>query len=183
MIQKSEERKTYNVKKVNQICIVVLLMIITTAGLTIHGWQCSEAFGNSEEKPFVQKSTPTSSLMRIINSHTAKMLEAIMVGDFNTVIKKSNDISKAGNAIIRMFFPEEKKADQWFAEVGKDPDDPEAVKSMKGEFEKYSNAVIEATGNIAEVAKNRNIAETYKSFEAMLKNACFSCHEVSRAKK
>jgi len=183
MIQKSVERKTYNVKKVNQICIVVLLMIITTTGLTIHGWQCSEAFGNSEEKPFIQKSTPTSSLMRIINSHTAKMLEAIMVGDFNTVIKKSNDISKAGNAIMRMFFPEGKKVDQWFAEVGKDPNDPEAVKSMKEDFEKYSNAVIEASGNIAEVAKNRNIAETYKSFEAMLKNACFACHEVSRAKK
>ena len=108
-------------KKVNQICIAVLLMIITTTGLTIHGWQCSEAFGNSDEKPFIQKSTPTSSLMRIINSHTAKMLEAIMVGDFNTVIKKSNDISKAGNAIMRMFFPEGKKVDQWFTEVGKDP--------------------------------------------------------------
>tara|TARA_B100001964_G_scaffold93337_1_gene104750 strand:+ start:1232 stop:1780 length:549 start_codon:yes stop_codon:yes gene_type:complete len=182
MIQKSEERKTYNVKKVNQICIAVILMIATT-GLTIHGWQCSEAFGNNDEKHFIQKSTPTSSLMRIINSHTAKMLEAIMVGDFTTVIKKSNDISKASNAIMRMFFPEGKKVDQWFTEIGKDPGDPEAVKSMKENFERYSNAVIEASGNIAEVAKNRNIAETYKNFEAMLKNACFTCHEVSRAKK
>ncbi len=171
------------VKKINQICIAVFIMTIITLGLTIHDWQCSEVYGNSDETPFVQKSTPTSSLMRIINSHAAKMLEAIMVGDFNTVIKKSNDITKAGNAIMRMFFPEGKKVDQWFAEVGKDPNDPEAVKSMKENFEKYSNAVIEASGNIAEVAKNRNIAETYKSFEAMLKNACFACHEVSRAKK
>ncbi len=101
-----------------------------------------------------------------------------MVGDFNTVIKKSNDVSKAGSAIMKMFFPEGKKVDQWFTEVGKDLDDPEAVKSMKVKFERYSNAVIEATGNIAEVAKNRNIAETYKSFERMLKNACFACHEV-----
>ena len=106
-----------------------------------------------------------------------------MVGDFNTVIKKSNDISKAGNAIIRMFFPEGKQVDQWFSEVGKNPDDPEAIKSMKEDFERYSKAVIEASGNIAEVAKNGNIAETYESFEAMLKNACFACHEVSRAKK
>ena len=170
-------------KKINQICFAVFIMTIIALGLTIHGWQCSEAFGNSGEKPFVQKSTPTSSLMRIINSHTAKMLESIMVGDFNTVIKKSNDISKAGNAIIRMFFPEGKQVDQWFSEVGKDPDDPEAVKSMKEDFERYSKAVIEASGNIAEVAKNGNIAETYESFEAMLKNACFACHEVSRAKK
>jgi cytochrome c556 len=158
-------------------------MTIIALGLMIHDWQCSEAFGDSSKTPFVQKSTPTSSLMRIINSHTAKMLEAIMVGDFNTVIKKSNDISKAGNAIMRMFFPEGKKVDQWFTEVGKDPDDTEAVKSMKDDFEKYSNAVIEASGNIAEVAKNGNIAETYESFEAMLKSACFACHEVSRAKK
>ncbi len=158
-------------------------MAIVTTGLTIHGWQCNTAFADSNETPFVQKSTPTSSLMRIINSHTAKMLEAIIVGDFNTVIKKSNDVSKAGNAIMRMFFPEGKKVDQWFTEIGKDPGDPEAVKSMKEDFERYSKAVIEASGNIAEVAKNRNIAETYKSFEAMLKNACFACHEVSRAKK
>jgi hypothetical protein len=53
---------------------------------------------------------------------------------------------------------------------------------MKEEFEKYSKAVIEASRNIAEVAKNRDIAETYESFEAMLKNACFACHEISRAK-
>ena len=170
-------------KKINQICIPVFIMTIIALGLMIHGWQRNEAFGDSSKKPFIQKSTPTSSLMRIINSHTAKMLEAIMVGDFNTVIKKSNDISKAGNAITRMFFPEGKKVDQWFAEIGKDPDDPEAVKSMKEDFERYSNAVIEASGNIAEVAKNGNIAETYESFKAMLENACLACHEVSRARK
>ena len=169
-------------KKVNQICITVFFVFIVTIGFTIHGWQCSSVFGSDEKTPFVQKSTPTSSLMRIINSHTSKILEAIMLGDFNTVIKKSNEVAKAGNAIMRMFFPDGKKLDQWFTEIGKDSDDPEAVKSMKEEFEKYSKAVIEASGNIAEVAKNRDIAETYESFEAMLKNACFTCHEVSRAK-
>jgi len=157
-------------------------VFVVTIGLTIHGWQCGNAFGNNNETPFVQKSTPTSSLMRIINSHTSKMLEAIMVGDFNTVIKKSNEVAKAGNAIMRMFFPKGKKVDQWFSEVGKDPNDPEAVQSMKEKFEKYTKAVIEASKNIAEVAKNRDIAETYESFEAMLNNACFACHEVSRAK-
>jgi hypothetical protein len=171
------------VKKVNQICITVFFVFVVTIGFTIHGWQCSSAFGSDEKTPFVQKSTPTSSLMRIINSHTSKMLEAIMVGDFNTVIKKSNEVAKASNAIMRMFFPDGRKVDQWFTEIGKDPNDPEAVKSMKEEFEKYSKAVIEASGNIAEVAKNRSIVETYKSFEAMLNNACFACHKVSRAKK
>ena len=169
-------------KKVNLICIAVFFMFVTTTGFTIHGWQCSKAFGNDDETPFIQKSTPTSSLMRIINSHTSKILEAIMLGDFNTVIKKSNEVSKAGNAIMGMFFPDGRKVDQWFTDAGKDPNDPEAVKAMKEEFEKYSKAVIEASGNIAEVAKNRDIAETYESFEAMLKKACFACHEISRAK-
>ena len=169
-------------KKINLICIAVFFVFVTTSGFTIHGWQCSKAFGNDDETPFIQKSTPTSSLMRIINSHTSKMLEAIMVGDFNTVIKKSNEVAKAGNAIMRMFFPDGRKVDQWFTDAGKDPNDPEAVKAMKEEFEKYSKAVIEASGNIAEVAKNRDIAETYESFEAMLKKACFACHEISRAK-
>ena len=169
-------------KKVNQVCISVFFVFAVTIGLTIHGGQSSKTFGNDDKTPFIQKSTPTSSLMRIINSHTSKILEAIMLGDFNTVIKKSNEVAKAGNAIMRMFFPKGKKVDQWFSEVGKDPDDPEAVQSMKEEFEKYTKAVIEASNNIAEVAKNRDIAETFESFEAMLKNACFACHEVSRAK-
>lgn len=168
--------------KVNQICIAVFFVFAATTGFTIHGLQYSKAYGNDEETPFIQKSRPTSSLMRIINSHTSKMLEAIMVGDFNTVVKESNDVAKAGNAIMRMFFPNGKKVDQWFAEVGKDPNNPEAVKSMKEDFEKYSKAVIEASENIAKVAKNKDIAEIYESFEAMLKNVCFACHEVSRAK-
>jgi hypothetical protein len=171
------------VKKINQICIAGFFVFLTTTGFTIQGWQCSNAFGNDQKTPFIQKSTPTSSLMRIINTHTSKILEAIMVGDFNTVIKKSNEVGKAGNAIMRMFFPEGKKVDQWFTEVGKDPNDPEAVKSMKEEFEKYTKTVLEASKNIAEVAKNENITETYESFEAMLKKACFACHKVSRAKK
>lgn len=169
-------------KKVNQICIAVFFVIVTTTVFTICGWQYSKAFGNDSETPFIQKSTPTSSLMRIINSHTSRMLEAIMVGDLNTVIKKSNEVAKAGNAIMRMFFPEGKKVDQWFEEVGKDPNDPEAIQLMKEEFEKYTKAVIEASKKIAEVAKNRDITETFGSFEAMLKNSCFACHKVSRAK-
>lgn len=169
-------------KKVNQISLIVFFVFVIISGFTIHGWQCRNALGKENEKPFIQKSTPTSSLMRIINTHTSKMLEAIMLGDFNTVIKRSNEIAKAGNAITKMFFPEGRKVDQWFTELGKDPNDIETVKVMKEEFEKYSKAVIEASNNIAEVAKNKDIAETYASFEAMLKNACFACHGVSRAK-
>ena len=95
-----------------------------------------------------------------------------MIGDFDTVIKKSNEVSKAGSVIMRMFFPEGGKVEEWFKDAGKDPNDPEAVKAMKEEFEKYSKVVIESSKNIAEVAKNKNIAEGFKIyFDFMWKTA------------
>ncbi len=167
-------------KRVNQICIVVCFVFAVTTGFTIHGWKCSNVFGKDDETSFVQKTTPASSLMRIINSHTSKMLEAIMIGDFETVIKKSNEVAKAGSVIMRMFFPEGAKVEEWFTGSGKDPNDLDAVKAMKGEFEKYSKVIIGSSNNIAEVAKSKNTAATYESFEAMMKNACFACHAISR---
>ena len=165
----------------NQKNILVFLVFVVTTGLIFCGGNFSNVFGKENKTPFVQKSTPTSSLMRIINSNSAKILEAIMIGDFDTVIKKSNEVAKAGSVIMRMFFPEGGKVEEWFKNVGKDPNDPEAVKAMKVEFEKYSELVIESSKNIAEVAKNKNIVETYESFEAMMKNACFACHAISRS--
>jgi hypothetical protein len=169
------------VKKINQKNILVFLVFVVTTGFIFCGGNLSNVFGKGNQTPFVQKSTPTSSLMRIINSNSAKILEAIMIGDFDTVIKKSNEVAKAGSVIMRMFFPEGEKVDEWFKNAGKDPNDPEAVKAMKVEFEKFSKVVVESSKNIAEVAKNNNIAETYESFEAMMKNACFACHAVSRS--
>lgn len=57
-----------------------------------------------------------------------------------------------------------------------------AVKAIKEEFEKYLKVVIDASRNIAETARNENIVKTYKSFDAMLKKACFACHEATRIK-
>ncbi len=170
-------------KKINQKKISVVLVFVITAGLIFCGGSFSSVFGKKILAPVVKKSTPTSSLMRIINSNSAKILEAIMIGNFDTVIKKSNEVSKAGSVIMRMFFPEGGKVEEWFKNAGKDPNDPDAVKAMKMEFEKFSKVVIESSKNIAKVAKNNNVAETYESFEAMMKNACFACHAVSRAKK
>ena len=170
-------------KKINQKIISVFFVFIVIAGLIFCGGKCNNVFGKENQTPFEQKSTPTSSLMRIINSNSAKILEAIMIGDFDTVIKKSNEVAKAGSVIMRMFFPEGGKVEEWFKNAGKDPNDPEAIRAMKEEFEKYSKVVIESSKNIAEVDKNKNITETYESFEAMMKNACFACHAVSRAKK
>ena len=169
-------------KKINQMCIVVFFVFVVTIGVLTCGWNCSKAMGKDNEAPFIQKSTPTSSLMRIINSHTSKMLEAIMIGDFNKVIKKSNEVTKACNIIMKMFFPDGGKVEEWFKGTGKDPNDPKAVKAMKEEFEKYSKAVIDSANRITETSGNKNIVEAYENFDAMVRNACFACHKVSRSK-
>lgn len=169
-------------KKISQICIIGLCAFVVATGVITCGWKDYDVFAEDKETPHVQKSTPTGSLMRIINSHTAKMLEAIMIGDFDVVVKKSHEVVRASEVIMRMFFPEGGKVEEWFHQTGKDPNDPEAVKAMKVEFEKFAQITIDASRKIAEVSGNNNIVETYESFNAMIENACFSCHKISRLK-
>ncbi len=75
--------------------------------------------------------------------------------------------------MVNMFFPEEK----WGLEGRKFKMSDE---SMKGEYEKYVKAMTVATKNLVETAKNRDIVETYESFDSMLRNVCFECHKASR---
>jgi hypothetical protein len=81
---------------------------------------------------------------------------------------------------MRMFFSEEGKAGDWFSKAGNDPDDPKAIQAMKEDFTKYLKLVTDASRNVAETSKSKNIVETYNSFDAMLRKACFACHETSR---
>ena len=53
---------------------------------------------------------------------------------------------------------------------------------MKNEFEKYSKAVIDSADRITEASGNKDIVEAYENFDAMVRNACFACHKVSRSK-
>jgi cytochrome c556 len=170
------------VKKFIKMCIMGFCTFAVTTGVITCGWENSKALGENNKTLQAQKSTPTGSLMRIISSHTAKMFDAIMIGDFNAVAKESNEVTKASKVIMRMFFPDSGKVDVWFKETGKDPNDPEAVKAMKEEFEKYSKAVVDAANRITEASGNKNIVEAYENFDAMVRNACFACHEVSRLK-
>ena len=103
-----------------------------------------------------------------------------MIGDFNAVIMESKEIINASEVVMRMFFTEEGKAGEWFSKAGNDPDDPKAVESMKEDFEKYLKLVTDASRNVAETSKSKNIVETYNSFDAMLRKACFACHQTSR---
>ncbi len=169
-------------RKNSPIRIVVLCTFIIATGFVACLGKCSKALGEDIETLHIHKPTPTRSLMRLISSHTSKILDAIMIGDFNAVIKESNEVADTSEIMMNMFFPEGGKVGEWFEEMGKDPNDPKAVKAMKEEFGKYLKLVIDASRGIAETARKENIVETYKSFDGMLKKACFACHEVSRNK-
>ncbi len=162
--------------KMGKLCIAMLFTLILTTGIIT----CDNALCGDIESLHTDKSTPTQGLMRIINSHTSKMLDAIMIGDFNKVIKESKEIIKASEVVMRMFFPGEGKTGEWFKNAGNDPGDLEAVEAMKEEFEKYLQLVTDASRNVAETSKKKNIVATYNSFDAMLRKACFACHVKSR---
>ncbi len=167
-------------KKISYVCIITLFTFFLTTGILTCGWKFGEALCGDIESRHTDKSTPTQGLMRIISSHTSKMLDAIMIGDFNTVLKESVEIINASDVVMRMFFSEEGKAGEWFSKAGNDPDDPKAVQAMREDFEKYLKLVTDASRNVAETSKSENIVETYNSFDAMLRKACFACHETSR---
>ena len=166
--------------KISKVFIVMLFSFFLTTGILTYGWKCNEALCEDIEKLHVDKSSPTQGLMRIISSHTSKMLDAIMIGDFNAVLKESVEIINASDVVMRMFFSADGKAGEWFSKAGNDPDDAKAVQAMREDFEKYLKLVTDASRNVAETSKSKNIVETYNSFDSMLRKACFACHQQSR---
>lgn len=157
------------------------LFVVAAIGMSC-AWKCSIILAKDIESKHSAELTPTRSLMRVISTHTSKILEAIMDGDHDAVIKESNAVVESSEAIMKNFFPEGGQVGEWFKETGKDPKNPDDIKDVKKDFEKYMKTVADAAKNVAETSKKYNIVETYKSFDAMLKNACFTCHETARPK-
>jgi hypothetical protein len=164
-------------KKISKVYMAVLCTFVLTTGVITYSWKCGKVFGENTGDAHISKSTPTRSLMRLISAHTSKILDAIMVGDFNAVTKESNAVAEDSEIIMEMFFSADGKPGEWFKSAS---DSPKAAEAIKAEFEKYLKVVIDSSRNIAETAAKKNIVETYKSFDAMLQKACFACHEVSR---
>ncbi len=164
-------------KKISQMCMVMLCAFIVTTGAITCGWKCSKALGEDIGNIHGHKSTPTRSLMQLISSHTSKILDAIMIGDFNAVAQESNAVAENSEIVMEMFFSADGKAGEWHKETD---GDSEATAEMKAEFEKYLKITIDSSNNIAESAGKKNIVETYKSLDEMLQKACFACHAVSR---
>lgn len=163
-----------------QMRYVLICGFVVTAIAMSYPWKGTIAMGKDIETHHGSELAPTRSLMQVISSHTSRILDAIMAGDHDAVVKESNAVTENCEAILQNFFPEEGKAGEWFKETGKDPNKSEDIKAVKKDFEKYQKAVVDASKKIAETSKKQNIVETYKSFDAMLKNACFSCHEAAR---
>ncbi len=169
-------------RNISQVFIVVFCAFVVTTGVITYGWNDSKVFGDEKvvgtaKDIHVSKSSPTRALMRLISAHTSKILDAIMVGDFNAVAREANAVAENSEIVMEMFFSADGKAGEWHKETG---GDSKATAEMKAEFEKYLNITIDSSRKIAETAGKKNIVETYKSLDEMLQNACFGCHEVSR---
>ena len=169
-------------KNMVRLRFAVRCIFVVTAIALSYALKGSITFGADTESLHKEKPAPTRVLMQAISSHTSRILDAIMNGDFNTVIKESNAVAESGETIMKSLFPEGGQVGEWLKEMGKNPGNPDEVKTVKQDFEKYVKTVVDASRNIAETSKKQNIVETYKSFDAMLKKACFTCHETFRAK-
>lgn len=169
-------------KKIGQMRLALICGFVVTSVTFSYGWKENITWGKDIESQHSAELTPTRSLMQVISSHTSKILDAIMVGDHNAVIQESTAVAENSKAVLKNFFPEGGQVGEWFKETGKNPKNAEDINAVKKDFEKYLKAVVDAANNIVETSKKQNIVETYKSFDAMLKNACFTCHEAARPK-
>ena len=118
-------------------------------------------------------SVATRAVMQAISSSMSKILDGLLNGDFDVVIKESDKISRISTSMVNMFFPD----DSWGL-VGRKFKMND--KRMKAEYEKYAKDMAAATKNLADTAKNGDSVETYEVFDSLLRNLCFECHKASR---
>lgn len=168
-------------RKISQVFIVALCTFVITIGVITYSWNGSKVFGDENrvvaaKDIHISKSTPTRSLMQLISAHTAKILDALMVGDFHAVAREANAVAENSEIVMEMFFVDG-KAGSWHKATGSDS---KTADELKAEFEKYLKITIDASRKIAETAGMKDIVETYKSLDEMLQKACFACHAVSR---
>ncbi len=169
-------------KNISQVFIVALCAFVVTTGVITYGWNGSKVFGDEKvveaaKSIHISKSSPTRAVMRLISAHTSKILDAILIGDFNAVAQEANAVAENSEIVMEMFFSADGKPGEWDKETG---GDAKATEEMKAEFEKYLKLTIDSSRNIAETAGKKNIVETYKSLDEMLQKACFACHAVTR---
>jgi len=165
-------------KKISSLCLVLVCTFALTTGVISYSEKGSLALG--EELHHIEKATPTRSLMRLISKHTSSIMDAIIIGDFDAVVRESTAVAENSEIIKQMFFSEDGQPGDWY--TPEEHDQEKAKKEMKAEFDKYLKIVLDTSRNITETAKTEDIVETYKSFETMVFKACFGCHGAARHK-
>lgn len=162
-------------RKINEVWLgLFCVFVLTTGGLGALG-KCDTAYGGDLKDVNVHETTPTRALMQIISSHTSKILDAILIGDFHAVLDETEKVSKISRNLTSMFFPEGAEGREFKVEG-----EEKGKKITRKEFEKYVTMVTESTEKIAKSSQTKNIVDTYNSFDEMLRKACFACHTASR---
>ena len=158
-------------KKIYQVCITLFCVLAITSGVLTCSWESSKAYAEAGET--MHDSVATRGTMKAIGSSMSKILDGILNGNFDVVIKESNKIATISSNMVDMFFPD----DKWGLEGRKFK---MADESMKVEYERYVKEMAKATRNLADVSKNGDTVETYEAFDSILRNLCFECHKASR---
>ncbi len=159
-------------KKIYQVCITLFCALVITAGALAFSGNISKTYAKAGEET-MHDSVATRAVMQAVSSSMSKILDGLLNGDFDVVIKESDKISRISKNMVDMYFPD----DEWGL-VGRKF--KMSDKAMKVEYEKYAKEMAVATRKLADTAKDGDSVETYEVFDSLLRNLCFECHKVSR---
>ena len=121
-------------KKISQIRHVLICGFVVTAVAMSYPGKKILLWGKILSPIMVQNLRPTRSLMQVISSHTSRILDAIIIGDRDALVKETNAVAENCEAILKNFFPEGGKVGEWFKETGKDSNKSEDIKGCKEGF-------------------------------------------------
>jgi hypothetical protein len=117
-------------KKTYQICITLFCAFVITSGVLTFSGNISKVYAKAGGET-MHDSMATKYAMKAVGSSMSKILDGLLNGDFDVVIKESNKISRISKYMVDMYFPD----DEWGL-VGRKF--KMSDKSMKTEYEKYA---------------------------------------------
>src|SRR3989304_6439979 len=80
-------------KKIGQMRLALICGCVATLLAVSYLVKESITSGKDVESHHGSELTPTRSLMQVISSHTSRILDAIMIGDHDAVVKESNAVT------------------------------------------------------------------------------------------
>ncbi len=132
-------------KKIYKMCTTLFCALIIISGALTFSGNISKVYAKVGGET-MHDSVATRAVMQAISSSMSKILDGLLNGDFDVVIKESDKISRISTGMVNMFFPD----DQWGLEGRKFK---MTDKTMKSEYEKYAKEMAAATKNLADSSK------------------------------